>query len=90
MADADRVFEILGSNVTISGITIQNGSADDGGGIYLNASSSLTLRDAAVSDNHATTTGGGILVSGMLTLDRATVEGNSADVGGGILSQQRR
>ena len=83
-ADADRVFEILGSNVTISGITIQNGSASDGGGIWLNASSSLTLRDAAVSDNHATNTGGGILVSGLLTLDRATVEGNSADVGGGI------
>ena len=83
-ADADRVFEILGSTVTISGITIQNGSASDGGGIWLNASSSLTLRDAAVSDNHATNTGGGILVSGLLTLDRATVEGNSADVGGGI------
>jgi CSLREA domain-containing protein len=83
-AAADRVFDILGSAVTISGITIQNGSASDGGGIRLNASSSLTLHDAAVSDNHATNTGGGILVSGLLTLNRVTIEGNSGDVGGGI------
>ena len=83
-AVSDRVFEVLGSTVTISGITIQNGSADDGGGINLDSSSSLTLRDAAVSGNHATATGGGIRVSGLLTMDRATLDGNNADVGGGI------
>ena len=81
---ADRVFEVLGSTVTISGITIQNGSEDDGGGINLDSSSNLTLRDAAVSGNHATDTGGGIGVSGVLTIECVTIEGNSADVGGGI------
>ena len=83
-AFSDRVFEVIGSTVTISGITIQNGSANDGGGIRLDGSSSLTLRDSAVSGNHAIDTGGAILVSGLLTIDRATIEGNSADVGGGI------
>ena len=81
---ADRVFELLGSTVTISGITIQNGSAADGGGIRLDASSSLTLRDAAVSGNHASNVGGGIFVSGVLTIERVAIEGNSADVGGGL------
>ena len=46
----------------MSGLTVQNGSAGDGGGIRV--SGSLTLRDAAVSGNNATTIGGGILVSG--------------------------
>ena len=83
-AAADRVFEVLGSTVTMSGLTIQNGAAGDGGGIRVDGSSSLTLRDAAVSGNTANSTGGGILVSGTLTLERVTVDGNSADVGGGI------
>ena len=83
-AVSDRVFEVLGSTVTISGITIQNGSANDGGGIRLDGSSSLTLRDSAVSGNQSTSTGGGIFASGELTLERVTLEGNSSDVGGGI------
>ena len=83
-AVSDRVFEVLGSTVTISGITIQNGSANDGGGIRLDGSSSLTLRDSAVSGNQSTDTGGGIFASGELTLERVTLEGNSSDVGGGI------
>ena len=81
-AGLDRVFEVLGANATISGVTVQNGSAGDGGGIHV--SGSLTLRDAAVSGNSATAIGGGILVSGALTLDRVNMDGNRADVGGGI------
>ena len=81
----DRVFEVLGSTATISGVTLGNGSATDGGGIRVSGgSSSLTLRETAVSDNTSTSTGGGILVLGALALDRVTIDGNSADVGGGL------
>ena len=80
----DRVFETLAGATTITGVTVRNGSAGDGGGISVSGGGSLTLRDSAVSGNTATSTGGGILVSGTLTLDRVTVESNSADVGGGI------
>jgi uncharacterized lipoprotein len=81
---ADRVLQVRGGSVTLSGVTIQNGAALDGGGIRVDGPGSLTLRDAAITNNHATSTGGGILVSGTLNADRVTIEGNIADVGGGI------
>ncbi|MEX0744915.1 MAG: DUF4347 domain-containing protein, partial [Phycisphaeraceae bacterium] len=83
-AAADRVFEILGGPVTISGLTVQNGAASDGAGVRVEGSTSLTLRDVAVTGNVASTTGGGFFVSGALILDRVTIDGNSANTGAGI------
>ena len=68
----------------MSGITVYNGSTADGAGILVDASSDLTLTDVAVFDNHASSTGGGVRVSGVLTTDGVTFESNSSDVGGGI------
>ena len=49
----DRVFHVDGAAVTISGVTIQNGRAADGGGIYVSnsGSSSLTLLDSTLTGN---------------------------------------
>jgi CSLREA domain-containing protein len=85
--DAYRVFA-FGANVTasLSGLTIADGSADNGGGIS-KAAGSLTLTDCVVRDNAATGVGGGIYQpTGTLTLTNCVVSGNQAALAGGILS----
>ncbi|MBV9676860.1 MAG: hypothetical protein JO185_11035, partial [Acidobacteriaceae bacterium] len=74
---ADRVFEISrGVTVTLSGLTIQNGT---GGGIF--NFGTLTLTDSTVSGN----SGGGIVnYGGTATLTNSTVSNNS---GGGISNE---
>ena len=88
-----RIFNIAASrNVTISGLTISNGTApsDRGGGI-LN-SGTLTLINDTVSQNSAIGgNGGGIYTSGTLTVTGSTVSGNKIDSstagsGGGIFN----
>ena len=48
----DRVFEVLGGNVKISGITIQHGSADHGAGL-LNLGGHVTLTSDVITNNVA-------------------------------------
>jgi hypothetical protein len=48
----DRVFEILGGKVTISGVSIEDGSAPAGGGI-LNDGGQVTLSSDSLVDNRA-------------------------------------
>jgi CSLREA domain-containing protein len=83
----DRVLLLTGGSsftVTISSLTIQNGtSTASGGGVYV-SSGSLVLSDVTVSANTADS-GGGIAADTALTLDHCTVSGNSATTqGGGI------
>jgi len=84
-----------GATVTISGLTISNGSVTDGvgGGIY-NAGT-LTVNNSTVRDNNTygdRCHGGGIHNEGTLTLNASTVRGNNASTdtfygdGGGIYS----
>ena len=92
-----RIFTVNpGTTVTLSGLTITNGSANGagfpefaGGGIY-NDHAILTVNNCTVKDNSAGI-GGGILNNGQisgsatLTINNSTVSGNSATfVGGGI------
>ncbi|HKM55189.1 MAG TPA: Ig-like domain repeat protein, partial [Isosphaeraceae bacterium] len=66
----------------ISGLTISNGNADSGGGVYNDGS--LTLANDTLSGNSATD-GGGVYNDGSLTLANDTLSGNSAyDYGGGV------
>ena len=67
---------------TIFGVTIQNGSATDGGGIY--NSGTLTATNDTISGNSvANGNGGGIYNSGTLTATNDTVSGNKAVNGNG-------
>jgi hypothetical protein len=93
---ANRVFYISpGKTVTISGLTITNGSAsgDFGGGIY-NDHATLTLNNCTISGNSADQgTGGGIYNEGWggsatLTITNCTISGNSAWPGGGIFNDR--
>jgi hypothetical protein len=90
----DRVFYISpGKTVTISGLTIFNGSAPPpnyfGGGIY-NDHARVTLNNCTISGNIADQgVGGGIYNDGRggsatMTITNTTISGNSAWPGGGI------
>jgi predicted outer membrane repeat protein len=84
-----EVFSItIAVTVTISGLTIGNGTSTSyGGGIANNGT--LTLSNSAVSSSSASSRGGGIYnsVSGMLLVSNSVVTGNSANnAGGGIFN----
>ena len=76
-----RVFDIRSGTVTISGLTVNNGRSDSGGGVFIRAGSVLTMHDLVISGNAATNAGGGIKNVGTLRLDRAIISGNSATGG---------
>ena len=92
---ANRVFYINpGLTVTISGLTITNGAADHGAGIY-NDHATLTVSNSTLTGNNAgnlgDNRGGGIFNDhATLTVSNSTLTGNSASsndnfgTGGGI------
>jgi hypothetical protein len=73
----------------MSGVTIQNGAAaQEGGGIFATAQSTLNLSNSIVTNNRATAglgQGGGIFVAGTLNLTNSTISGNVATCCGGGL-----
>jgi len=73
-----------GTNSVLSGFTICNGVADNGGGIYCD-NSSPTITNCTISGNSAVSEGGGIYCTeSSPTITNCTISGNSADRGGGI------
>jgi cysteine-rich repeat protein len=89
------VFEIRGADVTLQRLTVQNGQAERGGGVYAEGEA-LTLTDVQVRGNLATgdsqAAGGGIYsTAGRLTLIRTHVAENAVESsevgrGGGVYS----
>lgn len=90
-SDGSRVFRIVDPNgiepvVSISGMTMTNGDADNfGGAIYADAGS-LTVEDAVLSDNYAPLDGGAIhMTNGELFVRRSRfLDNTSGTSGGGI------
>ncbi|MAT98824.1 MAG: hypothetical protein CL608_16900 [Anaerolineaceae bacterium] len=84
-----RVLETTG-NVTITGMTIQNGSYNPGdifGGAGIANFGNLLLQDSLVTGNSTSSGGGGIFNNNQLTLLNSEVSGNSAgSIGGGIVN----
>jgi parallel beta-helix repeat protein len=75
-----------GTNSVLSGFTICNGEADDGGGIYCYKSSPI-ITNCTISGNSADDWGGGIYCEeSSPIITNCTINGNSADGwdGGGI------
>jgi len=79
----------FGITVEISGLTVQNGNANMGGGIYNNQSGLVTITDSSISNNSAGS-GGGIFNSSIASMNlyRVTVSDNDATGpgGGGIFN----
>jgi predicted outer membrane repeat protein len=72
------------ASVNLSHITLQHGSASDGGGIYVDAHGTLNLDRCTVAHNTASTNGGGIYNNGYLWIKDSTLYDNAAQNGGGI------
>ena len=87
--NASRVFEVAKTvrAVTLSGLTISNGSATGpiwGGGILNHGT--LTISNSSVSNNTANNDGGGIYSDGVLTVSSSTLSMNYAGFSGGGIS----
>ena len=82
-----RVFLITGGAfVTISGISVTEGRAIDGGGIAVFGSSKLALVNSTVSNNTSEKNGAGIYISlGAVSIDDTTISDNIADGAGGAV-----
>jgi predicted outer membrane repeat protein len=86
-ADGTPEFSVFSisdpATVTLSGLTIANGNATYGGGIFNNGGI-LTVNDSVLAGNSAWR-GGGITNFGSLTVSNSTLAGNTAtSKGGGI------
>lgn len=89
-----RIFNITTGPVTLVGLTLTNGLAPDGGGIYV-TNATVTVNDCVITNNTANATatpgpagsGGGILndVGGILVVNNSQITSNTANrAGGGI------
>ncbi len=76
----DRVFQVLSGRVQISGLTIQHGQADEGGGL-LNSGGQVTLTSVVVANNVALGSDGALGLQGT---------GGTGVQGGGFVARQRR
>ncbi|HKP13891.1 MAG TPA: hypothetical protein VJZ91_17345, partial [Blastocatellia bacterium] len=82
---ASQVFNVAGVTVDISGLTISDGSASTGGGVFNGGT--LTLTNVLLSDNSAGVAGGVLNALGsQMTITNCTLSGNSSEAGGGILN----
>ncbi len=90
--DADnnsRIFNITSGPVILDGLTLTNGTAEDGGALYI-TNSSVTINNSTISNstaNGASGSGGGIFVDtgGTLAVSDSEISGNLANrAGGGI------
>ncbi len=82
--NTSRIFEVFaGVNVTIAGLTLENGSGGGGGGGGIANSGTLTISNSTISGNSADA-GGGIYNLGTLTINNSTISGNTTIGGGGI------
>jgi CSLREA domain-containing protein len=85
----DGVFNVHASSITvsISGMTIQHGSAMFGGAILSDGTdTTLNVTGCVIRDNVASDLGGGIFTYTPLRVSSSTISGNVAGNGGGILS----
>jgi parallel beta-helix repeat protein len=74
-----------GTNVNITGFTIQNGASSNGAGV--NNAGSLNLTNSTITQNTATTNGGGVYNSGTMGVINCIITLNTASAnGGGIYS----
>ncbi len=86
--NSSGIFEINNTNsVEISGLTIQNGSGSDGGGILLN-NAGASIADLVIQACSSIISGGGIFASNSnLEISNSEISNNSAGQnGGGIMA----
>lgn len=88
-ADLSRIFHIHGGPVTITGLTARNGSEEAGGGIFVEAVTSVNFSNIVVTANDGLGSGGGGIRNqgGTTTITDSTISNNVVDAqGGGIFT----
>jgi hypothetical protein len=72
------------AEVTLDGITVENGESNYGGGIAINGNSIVTVTNSTISGNTASDggQGGGIYNNASVTVTNSTISGNTASNGG--------
>lgn len=81
------------TNTLLEGVTVKLGSADTGtpergGGIWIDANVSPTIRNCKIIDNHADEAGGGIYCadSSNAAIRNTLIQNNSSTYGGGVFT----
>jgi hypothetical protein len=75
-----------GGSVTLTNVAMTNEAADEGGSIY-NSNGTVRMTDSSITDSTANNDGGAIRsvgVNALIVLNDVTIEGNTADNGGGL------
>jgi VCBS repeat-containing protein len=82
----DRVFDLRGGTVTMSGLTIQGGKSNTGAGIRIDSSVTATLTDVVIQNNvgSGSSKGAGIYNDGALTIQNAIVQNNGNTISGDV------
>ncbi len=71
--------------VTLARLTVTGGTASDGGGLFIDGSTSLRLDQVIVEDNHANLRGGGVYVRGTpVTITDSVFRDNTATDAAGL------
>ncbi|MGI9649000.1 MAG: beta strand repeat-containing protein, partial [Acidimicrobiia bacterium] len=75
----------LGTSATISSSSITRNDAASGAGVSSGTGAAVAVTNSTVTDNHATSQGGGFFTQGDLTITHATITSNDAtSEGGGV------
>ena len=82
-ATLSRVFNITSGTVTISNLTIQNGSEANGGGMYVGSAGNVTLTNVELINNTGSFGGAIYNDTGILTLNDVTIDSNTVTASGG-------
>lgn len=85
--DADTKCRVLnvasGASVTVQNITLKNGSATTGGGVYVANGGTFTMQSGTISSCYASGAGGGIYSEGTLTIQGGYINSNNVTAGTG-------
>ncbi|WP_018830497.1 membrane protein [Salinispora tropica] len=82
-ADVGGGVFILGQ-LTMQKVVLAGNTAETGAGLSVVNGSTADIMDSAIVDNTAGAQGGGIFNAGMTTLNNTKLDGNQADMGGGV------
>jgi hypothetical protein len=86
LADGSVLLSRVDATIEVRGVTLTGGDDLNGGGMRIQGGGLVTVTDAAIRDNHATSRGGGLFIEeAQLTLRRTEVTGNRSDSSGGGL-----
>ncbi len=89
--NAVRVFLINAGTVTMSGLTVANGSVTNGAGMVVQPGANVTLTNCTFDGNMTDGGGGGVVNFGALSVNNSTFQNNhstSSSLGGGAINSQ--